>query len=53
MNAASSIAPCWAVLVNAGTLVEEPVPELVCAMRIGTDRAFLRFSDGSTREANL
>ena len=53
MNAASPIAPCWAVLVNACTLVEEPVPELVCATRIGTDKAFLRFTDGTTREANL
>lgn len=40
-------------LVNVGLIVEEPVPELVSATRISTDRAHLRFTDGSTREANL
>jgi len=53
MNAASPIAPCWAVLVNAGTLVEEPIPELICATRIGADRAIVRFTDGSSVEREL
>lgn len=53
MTESSPIAPCWAILVNAGLLVEEPAPELVCATRIGADRAIVRFTDGSSVEREL
>lgn len=41
------------ILVNAGLLVEGPMPELICATRIGTDRAIVRFTDGSSVEREL
>lgn len=55
MNSASPIAPCWAVLVNAGTLVEEPAsPELVCVTKSRDGkRAYVQYKGEAEYEREL